>query len=98
MATVLVFLLSFGVFLLITNYTNLMSPPVSNQLTQDLKRDLQALGPFKLTPLSLKEPENQILSKEQTLVLAKVLWRSDLRVRDEVRKEAYKERRTLYSG
>ena len=62
-ATVLVFLLSFGFFLLVTNYASLSSsePAYQVKLSQEIKTDLQALGPFKLSQVN---PNSAILSRE----------------------------------
>ena len=63
-ATILVFLLSFGFFLLVTNYWSLSGgnePPYQTKLSQEIKTDLQALGPFKLTQMG---PDTAVLSRE----------------------------------
>ena len=40
----------------------------------------------------------QVLSKEQTLIFAKVLMRYDLKLRQEVREEVLRERRNLFQS
>ena len=94
--TVLIFLLSFGIFMLITNYSRLSEPSNQSKINQELKAELDALGPFKLVDKSTDKVD--ILSKEQTLIFAKVLWRHDIKMRNELRSEAIKERRSFYSG
>ena len=64
-------------------------PPYQTKIQSELTVDLQALGPFKLT----KRENKEILSKEKTLIFAKVLLRHELKLRDEVKKEGFKERR-----
>ena len=64
-----------------------------------MQTDLKALGPFKLTPTSSKDEEaSGVLSKEKTLVVAKVLFRYELKLKQEVRQENVKTRRSFYSG
>ena len=89
-----VFLFSFCFFMLLTNFTRLGGPTVEQSIQIELKSDLQALGPFKLVKQQGSTVE--VLSKEQTLIFAKVLWRHDLKLRTEQRKHGLKERRTLH--
>jgi len=54
------------------------------------------LGPFKL---SAKGKDNaEVLTKEKTLIFAKVLLRHELKLRAEVKQEGFKERRALYDN
>ena len=63
-----------------------------------MRADLQALGPFKLQSTTKQSPDCGILSKDQTLIFAKVLMRFDLKLRAEVRSDVLKERRNLYQS
>lgn len=94
--TFLVFLVSFGIFLCITKYTRLNEPAYQTKIQKELTEDLQALGPFKL---SAKGKDNaEVLTKEKTLIFAKVLLRHELKLRAEVKQEGFKERRALYDN
>ena len=92
---VLVFLLSFGFFLCMTNYSKLGAATPEAIEAQELKADLQALAPFKLAKKS-KNSSIEVLSREKTLIFAKVLLRHELKLKEMLRLDYLKERRNLY--
>lgn len=92
----MIFLLSFGFFLLVTNYTKLGGPSFETASANELKADLQALGPFKLNTTG--KDATEVLSREKALIFAKVLLRHDVKLRDQLRVDILKERRNLYQS
>ena len=92
----MIFLLSFGFFILVTNYTRLGGPTFETQAANELKADLQALGPFRLNKKG--KGETEVLSREQTLIFAKVLLRYDIKLKEQLRVDHVKERRNLYQS
>ena len=65
-----------------------------------MRTDLQGLGSFKLQSKgsTKSSSDSEVLSKEQTLIFAKVLMRYDFKIRAEVRADVLKERRNLYQS
>ena len=74
-----------------------LSPGKNKKLT--IKTSSSTNGKKRKDKGASEDNQSQnLLTKDQTLELARIIWRYDLKLRDEVRQEIFKERRQFYNG